>query len=354
MKKQTLSAILCFALVLCMTSASWSGDNDILIDQLGLQNAAARNDAYQNLVNQGPSALGDLLKQVGSENKLIDKFAKRAVEFIVNQSTAPGADAEQAAVENALILFLLDDATSEQLKFALWMLSRTGTEKAVPAIAIFLQRPDTFETARYALERIPVPASSNALLIALSEAACPKCQSGLIKTLGAHGDPIALKPILKAFKHPDHTVRIAAIAAAGRLNDIQAIKPLIAVYQKGYARIKTAAAESLIVLTESLIESGEFRRIPMIIELLAQDDEAHIKCASLRLLVKFKKLNAWPDLVMALNSPCPQMRGMAEELLMEMTCSTMTQNIIDAVQFASGDAKIAMVRILRARNIVSF
>jgi len=353
MKKNTLSAIICFALVLCMTSASWSSDNDILVDQLGSTNAVARNDAYQSLVNQGPSTLGLLIKQVDAENKLTKKFAKRAIEFIVNQSTAPGA-AEHSEVEKELILFILDDATTDQLKFALWMLSRTGTEKAVPAIAIYLQRPDTHEMARYALERINVPTSTNALLSALSETSCKKGQAGLIKTLGAHGNPIALKPILKAFKHPDHIVRIAAIAAAGRLNDANAVKPLIALYQTSYSRIKTAATESLIVLTNSLIESGEIRRIPSIIGLLAQDDEAQVKCASLRLLVKFKGLNAWPELVMALNSPCPQMRCMAEELLMEMTCSPMTQNIIDAVQFASGDARVSMVRILKARNIVSF
>lgn len=350
MKKFIPFQIAFFAFTL-LAAGAWAAGNEILLDQLGSPHEDVHTQALQTFLNQGPSAIGLLVEQIGGENKIREKFAKRAVETMVNQSTRPGADNEREAVEKELVLVVLGKGTAEQQNFALSMLARAGDGCAVPAIAAHLYRVETQEMARYALENISCPSAAEALLKALPITVCPKFQAALIKTLGAKKYSPAYREILKATKSKDFEVSLTAIGALGRLADPQSLTPLFGIYMDSYGRSFWAAAEALLATADGLIEKGDPYRPRYIYMAFWQEmNPPWLRCAALRGYVKLDGKGAWDKLMLGINDADMMVRGTARDLLLGMPDERISVQLVNAVKHASGIARLELARLLAERK----
>ncbi len=355
MKKLTSYAIVFLAFPFCLAFGSWAVSNEILLDQLGSQHEDVHTQAMKAFIQQGPSAIGILIGQVGGENVYRDKFARRAVEYIADQSTRPGAQEERTAVQNELIQCVLDRLSTNQYNFALSMLSRVGNYKSVPAIATRLRDNETFEMARYALERIGCPIAADALLKALQETACPQMQAALIKTLGVLHYAPAYPQLLKAIKHPNYETRLTAIEALGKLYEPQSLGPLLELYFNGFGRLQRTASEALLDLAEGLLENGNEVRTRKIYSVFLEEySPTHLRCAALRGFVMLDGKHAWPKLMMAINDDDPQVRGEARALILEMQDSEIPFKLNKALQYSSGSGRLELLRLMIQRNDPSY
>ncbi len=130
---------------------------------------AIRGPAWQNAGPLGAPAVVPLGEVMTDAHFEIARSARRAIERIVRHAGRPGADAERRAVAAELVK-LLDHASPNVRKHALWMLSEIGEDPAVEPMAALLADPEVREDARCALERIPGSAATAALKKALATA----------------------------------------------------------------------------------------------------------------------------------------------------------------------------------------
>jgi HEAT repeat protein len=104
------------------------------------------------------------------EDMEVARAAKRALWKIVRHTGRPKATKEKKAVEAKLLELLGDDQPVSVRREVLWMLSETGTFKAVKPIAALLSNTRLREDARMALERIPSRGAVKALKAGLKAA----------------------------------------------------------------------------------------------------------------------------------------------------------------------------------------
>jgi uncharacterized protein len=117
-------------------------------------------------------------------------------------------------IEKTLNKFLKSDATLASKQFVCRQLNLMGTEASVSTLASLLQEPETFDMARYALERIQGAKVNKALRKTLSKLT-GKEKAGIIYTLGNRGDVQAIKEMIVLLGDSD--VQIAAAAALGEI-----------------------------------------------------------------------------------------------------------------------------------------
>lgn len=141
----------------------------------------------------------------------------------------------------------MTDATYECRDFICRQLWLMGTKESVPALAALLTDEKYSDMARYALERNTAPEAGKAIRDALPKAG-GKPLIGLINTLGARRDLLAVTALEKYAAASDEEPAAAAIAALGRIGGPKAGLILTRVKTTGVPAIRKAASEALRVI----------------------------------------------------------------------------------------------------------
>ncbi|WCJ59230.1 HEAT repeat domain-containing protein [Fontisphaera persica] len=160
------------------------------------------------------------------------------------------APAASTPSESELIAVLQSPAPPEQKDAACARLKRIGTAAAVPALARLLTDPELSHSARYALESLPCPEATAALLAALADAQRAQ-KAGILQSLGERPDmPVA--PVARHLNdsHPD--IIIAAAIALGKRGGAEAITHLQPWLDKTSGPIRTAIVDALLRAAENL------------------------------------------------------------------------------------------------------
>jgi type 1 glutamine amidotransferase/HEAT repeat protein len=157
-----------------------------------------------------------------------DSDAKRIADLTV-EAQLPERSVLRFALEKRLVAVIArPDATVDCRQFACRQLSLIGTATAVPALAALLSDADSGQIARYALERIPGPEADQALLAALGGAR-DAALLGIINTLGVRRCAAALEPLSGYLRSPALPVATTAAGALGRIGTPASANALLAV-----------------------------------------------------------------------------------------------------------------------------
>lgn len=178
-------------------------------------------------------------------------------------------------------------------------LSAIGTARSVPVLARLLERPDSVEMARYALERIPGEAAVAALRAALPKAT-GSARLGIIDSLGRRKDGASvalLVPLLKS--EGDAAAAAAALAAIGTP---EAIAGLL---QAGNSRV---VAEELLRAAEHAPAADAARLYRKLYDGAPGES---VRGAALLGLARTAPLSAKPLLAAALRDGPPALRAIA-------------------------------------------
>lgn len=159
-------------------------------------------------------------------------------------------------IENTLCDFLKSDATLASKQFVCQQLSQMGSEAALPTLAALLEKPETFDMARYALERIPGAKVNSALRDALDEKT-GKDKAGIILTLGNRRDVPAIGKISKLLGDSDSQIAMAAATALGEIGGEECAKSLLKAWKKSTGAVRLSISHASLNCADSFLAQGQ-------------------------------------------------------------------------------------------------
>lgn len=134
-------------------------------------------------------------------------------------------------------------------------LRRTGTAKAVPALAPLLSDEKLNDYARDALEEIPDPSAGKALVDALGEVD-GSLRVGIIITLGDRGEAAAVAPLAEIAMGDDATAAGAALTSLALIGGEDAAGAILAAAGKAGGEVKAAAGHAALLASEREARAG--------------------------------------------------------------------------------------------------
>jgi hypothetical protein len=181
------------------------------------------------------------------------------------------------ADEASALAVLASDAGTEKKVQACNELAVVGTTKSIPALAKLLGDEKLSTYARSALEVMPDPAATKALLDALPNLEDDRL-AGVVTSLGYRGDASAV-PALQKLATPASGVCEQAFSALAMIGDLEGLQTILAVLKDGDAKCKPFAAHAALLASERLKKAGK-SPATMLDAIQAADVPASIKAAA--------------------------------------------------------------------------
>jgi len=217
-------------------------------------------------------------------------------------------------IEGRLLKFLQSNATTAAKREALRELSLIATDASLPLLTGMLTQAEMAEMARYALARIPGPASDEVLRKTLGRAS-GSMKIGIINSLGERRDTKSV-PLIRPLLYSDSGVAEAAAAALGKIADRTAMEALASARGKltGVARLRVS--EAYLHSANQFARRGDKRTALGVYKQLAAAQEPElIRIAALGGLAANDTSNAVSTLAGALDSDNRAVQSAAIRLL---------------------------------------
>ena len=164
------------------------------------------------------------------------------------------------------------------------LLGQVADDAQVPALVAALQEMGTREMSRWALDRIPTPAATTALIEAL-ELVGPEFRVGVINALAKRRSPEIVAALHKQAADADGQVRLAAVEALANFAEPSNDEPIVAGTKAGSPRARARAQKARVRLADTLRVAGKKdAAIAIYKAIIANDaDEPQKKAARLAL-----------------------------------------------------------------------
>jgi len=298
------------------------------------------------------TVLGLLLPRLGGDDLVARQDAREAWKAICWHATRPGAEAERAAAEAAMLARLAADLPRPAHLFLLRQLETVGRDAAVEPLATLMARTDPLlrDRARCALVTNSSPKASNALRRALARARSPEWQVGLINALGARTDRDAVPALIRLAAARDQAVRLAACDALARIGDGCAANAIAkATHLECSDRTWHALCRAYLLLADKLCQQGKQPAARAMYTKFLKS-YGHLKCAALLGLGRAGGSDALPALLDALTDPEPEIRGAADAALDLLPVVHVRAAVAEKAKAASPEVKVLLLGVLARRG----
>ena len=302
MKRLSILFVLC-ALCVASLPAAWP-DATSPVALKGGESADQIQAAYTAAITGVVPALG-----YGKDSAK----ALATYEAVVHQAARPGAEAERAALCQAVAAALQGGASPDAKAWLLKLIVFVGRAELVPAEASLLAdaEPLVRESARYALQHNPAPAAAEALRAALSKASEPAWQGALALALGARKDAASVPQLAKLLAQKDEAAVEAALFALGNIANADAAKALASAPKFAAEKLQIAAAESSMKCAEQMRKDGSVIRALAIYREFAQLAPRSVRLAAIEGTLKCAGDDAATPIVELLKGTDPDARAVA-------------------------------------------
>ena len=172
-----------------------------------------------------PPSLDHILAGVSSYKFGLDRTHLSGLQDYIQANLDSAAALRRC--ETKLITFLDSAAPLDAKQFVCRQLRVIGTEASIPVLIKMVQKEETADMARYALQEIPGKAVDRALLDILPGTR-GKIKIGIIDTLGRRGDAGSAADLAGLTTAPDDAIAAAAITALGNIAGSKASAALTA------------------------------------------------------------------------------------------------------------------------------
>ncbi|MHC4213801.1 MAG: HEAT repeat domain-containing protein [Planctomycetota bacterium] len=300
-----------------------------------------------------PRALEDVLKDILIYRQGQSRAALSELDKIIG--SAQKSPEKLKAIEKRLAEFLGKPATPAAKQFICRKLSVIGSKDSVGALANLLTQPATSEIkpsdmARYALERIPGPAASGALLDGLDKTT-GSAKIGIINSLGARRDKGAVKKLSALVSSKDEQIARASIIALGRIADRNAAEVLRKAQRKISRRLQPDWADSYLSCADQLVVAGNKRLAIQIYRRLYDPKlPVVIRAAALRGMIQLMSIGREKIIVEVLKSDDRVMQAAAIGLLKEIDGQEIVKAITAEFPNLSASAQVQVLAALSRRN----
>jgi HEAT repeat protein len=259
------------------------------------------------------------------------------------------APAPAPAPDAAAIAVLQSDAAWDVKAEACRTLRQVGTPAAAPALAALLADDKLSHYARYALEAIPGPEVSAALVAALGTVPTTH-QAGIAATLGARRDASAVAPLAALMAGTDDAVAEAAAAALGRIGTQDAARELRRYSKPAPTGRKVAVGEGLLAACQHIVREGNPNFAAEALAALSGTDwPEHIRMGAFEWTVRALPKNAHTQIIAALKGEDAKQRDFAAALVVEVKESP-TSRYVSALKGLPPGGQAALIRALGLRG----
>jgi HEAT repeat protein len=229
--------------------------------------------------------------------------------------------------EKDLNELLKSNATSDAKLFACKKLSEIGSSTSVPLLAKMLADPQTSYMARYALERIPGAASTDALRNALSTTLGTE-KAGVITSLGVRKDRKSVPALAVLASSTDPQMAGAAVGALAQIADEPSVIALAMIREQAAGDFRVAVVDACLQCAEALLAQGRILAAEDLYQALLRPAESGpVRCAAIRGLARAAGPRAGAILLDALKGGDPEMQSAA----------------IGAIPLLSGEGAVAVL-----------
>lgn len=277
--------------------------------------------------------------------------AMKAIEVLAMNAARPGAEAERAAVSQALAAKLVPATPQFARVWLIRQLQLIGKAEVVPVLTGLLDDKELIirETARRALQYNPSAEAGAALRAALDKAADPAWKIAMINAVSQRKDAAGTAAIAKLAADKDEAIVAAALDGLGTIGTADAAKAIAAVRAGVPEKLKNLAGDDYLRCADQLMKDGQKDAAAAIYQAIYVPTETvSLRLAALRGLVLTKGAAAIPMIGEVLAGKEDAMKAVALSFVQEVPGADATAAIVALLpKVAAGDQAIIIAALGR-------
>ena len=278
---------------------------------------------------------------------------RRLLRLLEAEIQHAAGDAERAeAVADRLAAVLEDPkATLDAKRFVCRWLPLVADDSHVPVLARLLEKEETFEIARQALQSIPGEASAKVLREALSQAVGYRCVA-LINALGARRDARAVEALTKHLLFSsDRQIIFAAAAALGEIATEAAAEALARTPKADEGDWADVMRDARLRCAQRLVEAGRRQEALAIArEIFSADPPVRWRIAAMTCMVDCCGQAGWWAIDCALKDSNPTVRAAAIQATRRIRARPVTKKLLEHLPSLSARDQILLLDALADRG----
>ena len=337
------------------TQETDQADRELFLEELKSDNPKIRFEAWNNAHKVSPDIIVRVGILGGNTDQAIAHAARQALRRMVHHAARPGQPPNSRQyITYQLGRLLRICRANEVRRETLNLLGIVGTDDAADHIATMLSNVDLRDDARMALERLPGPAATNALIKALSTRG--DFELRIIEALGQRGDKLALPALKQRAADPDRDISFAAINALSMIGE-----PAPEVFSPD--RVRSMSDEELDQLVDAFVRyadkqasriwfnfTGREEAHAIYLAILQRTDAPHHKYIALQGLGEVVTARDVDVILPLLTDDAPEVQAAAEKTLSQITGFDAYPQITQAIEGSTPHQQASLLRIAFDRD----
>lgn len=246
---------------------------------------------------------------------------------------------------------ILKEGTADAKRYACRHLAVIGTERSVPALAALLEAEEASlrDAAIFALEHIPGPEATQALLDALHQADGAG-QIALVHALERRKDAAAVGDLAGLLKKESTDVAVAAAYALASIATPEAWAALREARTQAEGTLRVALDDAALKAAEALAADGNKTEARALYEeLYASRERSPLRAAALSGLLRLEPTTALDKVLSALEDPNEAVVRAAMGFMRDLPGEDATKAIVALLPKSPTERKVALLHILADR-----
>ncbi len=300
----------------------------------------------------GSAAVAPLGKLLRDDRREVAISAERALQTLTHHAARPQAPDEARAVSVELGRLLHDAAPRKVKLIALNLLSYVGGAEAVPHVAGVLRDDDKHvrESARLALERIPVARATEALIRA-AKSADPKTASDYLFSIAKHRNPEAIPFLLSQSQADAQEVRLSALKGLAMLAATSSIEAFEAEITRTDGAVQAEVFREYLRLADEISAKGDAAAAKRVYErALTSAPLDYQRERALEHLTRIENAASLESLLVGLADPADRVRRLAIARLSARSGSDVTSRLRREYEGSQGEKRVFLLRALAERD----
>jgi len=323
-----------------------------IVAKMPAHDAAAGQPMLDEILKLGEPGLKELCSLVTPPDQTNDAGARYAVHGLVLYTKRPGAEAERAMVEKALIDALAAAQDPDLKVFFIEQIQLCGSDACISAVAPLMDSERLCDPATKCLTRIGTPKCVEAIRAELPKAK-GICLVTTIQALGVVRDAPSAKALLPYAKSEDRDLRRTAWYALANIGDAAAVETLAGAAAAEGKYERALGTKYYLLLASRLAENGDKDTAAKICrELLktrTDPADGNVQCAALYVLQKALGDGAADELLAAMDGKNAYVKAAAVALLDRTGGKELTGKLIERAKGAAGQTRADLIALLGRR-----
>jgi HEAT repeat protein len=337
--------------VLCQEEGAPPSPLQALLARVPAGDAASSDELGRELAALGAPAVEEMAAMLDPADGAENLQARMALHALSLYVARPGAERQREAHARALLAALESARPAEVKAFLVRQLQLAGGPEAVAPLGDLLLVPGLAEPAAQALLALPADGVAEAFRSALPRAE-GEARVTIVQALGELGDAESVPALRREATAGEPSLRLAALYALGATGDPDALALVEDALATGSRYERGRVAAFYLSGLERLAGRGHVEEAAGLCRQLAESraDDVAVRVACLTVLAETLGLDAFDDLLAAMDAEELQLRISARRLAVTMKGEAATQRWLAKLSGRPAAERAHILRILGERG----